>query len=309
VIGIALLIRGGTVLASGLLVERTEWIANGSLMTMLGAAILLFDKLWSQMSNNNVQTQQQLLLLRSELLRLRNAQSSSPESGDAPVELAGPLPESFGGRFTAFWGGVSSRTVQWVSTVVVLTGAVVAGVTLTESPWAQPRIKQVDEWRFTSSGTVSARSQIRFERSPAEGHFVTVALPYPTAELRSVTSDGRPLQFAKLDWRRYEIEMPIGSFPWRPPEVVATWEFPVDSLARVGRGFRTTLCSLLPVNSYRLELVADEGSGYELRGQPAGQPFVPFNSGTRYDKTFFGSCLLIVHKTAPSESESTDTTR
>ena len=90
--------------------------------------------------------------------------------------------------------------------------------------------------------------------------------------------------------------MPIGSDSWRTPEVLITWEFPVDSLAPVDGGYRTTLSALLPVIFYRLELVVDEESGYEAVGQPENQPLRPFFSDTWSEMTYFGSCSLAVQK-------------
>lgn len=299
-VGIALLFRGGTVLHAGLLANRSEMIANGSLMAMLGLGALFFDKLWSRIASNNAATLQQLLLLRSAISRLRDEQSGDAPAAGESVDLAPLLPEEFCGRLNSLWGGVSNRTVQWVSVIVVITGAGVAGLTLTGNLLDDPHITQVDQWRFVAEDRVVARSRIRFERPPAGGHFVTVALPYPTGEITSVTAEDRSLEFAKLDWRRYEVEMPIGSYPWRPPEIIVTWEFPADSLAPVDGGYRTSLSALLPVGSYRLELVLDEESGYRVVGDPERQRLAPFSSETRFERTFFGSCHLLVQKKVES---------
>ncbi len=90
--------------------------------------------------------------------------------------------------------------------------------------------------------------------------------------------------------------MPIGSYPPRTPEILVTWEFPVDRLAPVEDGCRTTLSSLLPVSYYRLELVVDAESGYEAVDQTENQPLVPFYGEMWSEETFFGSCKLSVEK-------------
>lgn len=297
VVGIALAIRGATLLYAGLSAERTEMIANGSLLAMLGIAVLFFDKLWYKIASNNASILQQLLLVRSELGQLRRERSADLPEADLPADLPPEFLETFRGRVASLWSRLSNRTVRWISVGVVIAATCVLAATLSGYPSSRD-ISQVDEWTFAPGGTVVARSRIRFERSPASGRFVTLALPYPTGEITSVTADGRALRYSKLDWRTYEVELPIGPFPWQPPEVLVTWQFPVDELAPVEGGYRTTLSALLPVNFYRLEVLADEESGYKVAGEPENGRLVPFYSGTWDDRSFFGSCQISLRKKA-----------
>jgi hypothetical protein len=123
-----------------------------------------------------------------------------------------------------------------------------------------------------------------------------LALPY-SGEIRSITSEGRALRFSKLDWRRLEVELPIGWSPRRPPEILVTWEFPLDYFVTVEGGYCAVLCALMPVDSYRLEVLVDEESGYELVGRPESRRLLSY-SKKRPDTTFFGYCEIGVHKKA-----------
>ncbi|MFC1597258.1 hypothetical protein ACFL5Q_04885 [Planctomycetota bacterium] len=294
-VGLALLVYGGRNLRVGLLADRGGLITSSFLTVMLGIGTLLFNKLWFRVAGNNAATLRQLLLLRSAISQLRSEQSGeSPKAGES-VELVPLLPEEFRGRLNSLWGGVSNRTVEWVSVIVVVACTLVAGLKLMVL-FDGSGITQVDQWRFAPGDRVVARSRISFERPPTSGHFITVTLPYPGAEITSVTADDRPLRSVKLDWRRYEVEMPIEPAPARTIEILVTWEFPVDRLASVGGGYRTTLSALLPVSFYRLELVVDEESGYEAVGQLENQPLGRFFSNRWSEETHFGACSLGVRK-------------
>jgi hypothetical protein len=302
-VGLALLFRGGAILQTGLLMQRTELIANGSLMSMLGLGALFFDKLWFRIASNHAFTQQQLLLLRSDLSHLCSERRADEPKVGSDTNIDPMLSEGLHDRLTSFWSAVSNRTIQRISVAVVLVGAVVAGLTLTRPPRDPSRITQVDEWQIVAGDVVSARSTIEFQQPPERGHFVTLALPYSTGNITSIEANGQHLPFEKLDWRRIEVELPIGSYPWRPFEILVSWEFSVGCLAPVEDGYRTTLSPLLPVSSYRLEVVADDESGYEILGQPAVRRLVPFNSGTQLEEeAFFGSCHIGVRKTVSEQS-------
>ena len=294
-VSLAMLYRGGTDLYVGLQAGRTDLIANGSLMLMAGVAVPIFCILWSRIDRANDITLEQLLLLRSEFSQSQSEQSGDSPKDDARVELGTLLPDALRGQLTSRW---HSGIVVRVSGILSLAVIVAVILMLILSPRDRPPVvTQVDQWRIASGDRVVVRSRVRFERAPADSHFVTLAPPYSVAEITSITADDRPLQFSKLDWRRYEVERSIGSFTPRPPEILVVWEFPIDRLAPVDGGYRTSLAALLPVSSYRLELVVDEESGYEIVGQPKNQPFVPFWAGERWpNRTLFGSCQLSVQK-------------
>jgi hypothetical protein len=294
---LAMLYRGGMYLYVGLQANRTDLVANGSLMLMVGLAVPIFCILWSRIDRANDITLEQLLLLRSELSRLQSGESGDTPKADARMELGALLPDSLREQLTSRW---HSRIVVQVTGIAALITSVAVVLTLTLSPFPPnrpPVITQADQWRIAPGDRVVVRSRIRFERSPADSHFVTLAMPYSAAEITSITADDRPLQFSKLDWRRYEVERPIGSFAAGPPEILVVWEFPIERLAPVDDGYWTSVAALLSVTSYRLELVVDEGSGYEIVGHPKNEPFVPFLvERRRPEKTFFGWCRLPVRK-------------
>lgn len=293
-VSLATLYRGGMYLYVGLQADRTDMIAEGSLMLMAGLAVPIFCILWSRIDRANDITLEQLLLLRSEFSRLQRGQSGDSPNADAPAELGALLPDSLRVQLTSRW---HSRIVVRVMGIVSLAVCVAVLLMLVRSPLDRhaPVITQVDQWRIAPGDRVVVRSRIRFERAFTDSPFATLAPPYPAAEITSITADDRPLQFSKLDWRRYEVERPIGSFAAQAPEILVVWEFPIDRLAPVDGGYRTSLAALLPVTSYRLELVVDEESGFEIVGQPKDQPFVPFFTERHWsERTFFGSCNLPV---------------
>jgi hypothetical protein len=303
-VGLAMVFRGGTVLRFGLSMQRPELTTNGSLMLMLGFAALFFDKLWFRIASNHAHTQQQLLLLRSEISQMRSGQETDEAKDNVKESLDPMVLEGLHGRLRSVWGSVSNRTVQRISVVMVLAGAVVAGLTLTGAPGDSSRITQIDQWRIVSSDGISARSTIRFEQIPKSGRFVTLTLPYSTAEITSMVTNDQALPFSRQDWRTFEVELPIGSYPSKPFEISVNWDLPIDSLAIQDGGYRTTLCSLLPVSSYRLEVSVDDESGYEVAGPTEHRNLVPFNSGTQLEeRAFFGSCHIGVRKVPTHNSD------
>ena len=54
----------------------------------------------------------------------------------------------------------------------------------------------------------------------------------------------------------------------------------------------------MPVDAYRLEVVVDDQSGYEVVGQPEKRRVVPFYAKDQIDTTYFGSCQISVQKKA-----------
>jgi len=293
---LATLYRGGMCLCVGLQTGRVDMIAIGSLMLTVGVAFPIFCMLWSRIDRANDITLEQLLLLRSELPRLQSGPSDDSPKADTRVELGTLLPDSLRVQLTSRW---HSRIVVRIAGIVALAVGVAVVLMLVFYPpnLHAPVITQVDQWQIAPGDRVVVGSRIRFERVPADSHFVELALPYSVAEITSITANDQSLQFSKLDWRRYEVERPIGSFAARPPEILVVWEFPLDRLEPVEGGYRTLLAALLPVTSYRLELVVDEDSGYDIVGQPEDQPFVPFFTEKRpTEGTFFGSCNLPVKK-------------
>jgi hypothetical protein len=288
-VGIVLLLSG----LYRIQVGTVEHLIRGGILIAFGLAILLLDKLWLSNAHLGLAVLQELKQLR---LESREQKVNTPESPRAlQTDTESTFPRFTPKKSWSLWARLNPRLIRGLSILMVVLAAGSVGIYHQTKPVQRSvasGITQVDEWSFVSDETVSARSRILLEHAPATGHFLTIALPYPSARMTAVTSAGNSMAFTQQDWRRYELELPIFPYPSRPQEIIIEWTFKVSSLKRVADGYRTTLSSLVAVDSYRLDVRVPAGSPYGPSGRTGEIRLTPFSSGYQPARGFFGSCKI-----------------
>jgi hypothetical protein len=159
---------------------------------------------------------------------------------------------------------------------------------------------QDDQWHITASGQVEAHAHLRITKAPADTNVMTIALPYSDANIVSVTLDGSPVSFNKTKWmRRYDVNLPTGKMDAGRTDINFVWTMPLDKLEKASYGYRAELAGLIPVGSYSLTIVLDEGCGYVFSEQFSKEPSKPsllvfswdtVGEKSQEPKIYFGSC-------------------
>jgi len=295
-------------IVAGLRLLTTAWdtriMLAGVVLLAAGFSLNVVIKLWYWIVDSK-------LALARDLKELRLALHRSEVPAAAPgvqEELASLLPDEFAHqlrtRRLSLWERLHHRTAQRLARCVVIVGGVAAGIAIGLSLGNRPetpRVEQTDEWRFEKEGMVRVRSELSLARSPEEGRYVTICLPLSAGDVMAVSHAGRSLPFTRVDWRRFEIELPVllpdpGAGP-----LVVEWRFPLARLDQTPEGYRTPLAGLVAVHRYRLSVAVDPAEGYEAIGQPDAQQIAPF-SGTAGRATWqFGSCIVPVRPAARIE--------
>jgi hypothetical protein len=138
---------------------------------------------------------------------------------------------------------------------------------------------EVAEWHITAEGRVLVHSRITLSNCPSYRAFMPVELPYESAKIESVSMDGRPVQYV-TGYDAQFIDAPKGgeSKPGiyvaldtpaavlRSALIEVVWSFPMAELPLEGDNYRIRLRGLIPVKSYVLVAVLDDGCGFELAG-------------------------------------------
>jgi len=265
----------------------------------LGLSINVLVKLWYAIVDTKISVAKELKLMQLSLLGDRASDDADMAVPDGE-QLERLLPDDFFKKQGSLLARIRPKTACWIVKIVLVMGVIgLVFVAQAVVPRFLPKagVAQTDEWHVTSTGEVLADSQISFERYPDDGAFMTIALPYADARVTSVTAAGAPLPYHKLDWRRYEVQLPIYPFGWEGQRTVDVgWTFPMDALLRMDRGFRTTLTSLLPVDSYSLDVVLDPDSGFEVIDEPGAHEIHPFSGSGRPPRQLFGSCGIWIRE-------------
>jgi hypothetical protein len=69
------------------------------------------------------------------------------------------------------------------------------------------------------------------------------------------------------------------------------WSMPLEKLEKASYGYRAELAGLIPVGSYKLTIVLNDGCGYVFLDDPNQSQLLVFNSGPiDVPKWYFGSC-------------------
>ncbi len=300
-----LVVFSGTLMMVGIYLlaraQDTRLMIIGLAAVLLGISLNALERVRYYVIENKISVLKELRLFHLGMLeRFAPEDTNGTVADEAQLERL--LPTGLPTKRGWFWERIPHKTARQISMAILVTCGVVSGVIVGYATYGaathwfpKAGITQGDEWHVTASGEIAARSRIML-RHRGVAPFITIALPYATGQIKSVSSDGKPLRYTQLDWRRYEVETSVGEFGTSVFDVLVEWTFPMDALLQVDNGYRTKLNSLLDVDHYRLEIVLDPGCGFEMIDSPGQSRFQTFSMSGRPPRTFFGSTSLTIRK-------------
>lgn len=150
--------------------------------------------------------------------------------------------------------------------------------------------KEVAVWRLDSSDTVRGVSQIRIDESSLLSSKLLLTLPYSSGEMESVKMNGRDVGFERAGAGKYHVPIPV-ELMMEDIELEAKWRFPFAAFKQAEYGYRTTLRAMVPVKAYRLRVVIEDASRYQLDRWMAKGEGTPFSAGAyKPPRQHLGSC-------------------
>ena len=163
----------------------------------------------------------------------------------------------------------------------------------------QPKFegRQTDQWHIAGSGSISAHCSLSIDNPPAGAVKMPISLPYEAGKLQSAKIGGRELRYEDLGKGRYKLTLPTHWASSGNPTIAFVWTISLDCLERDAKGFRAILSGVVPVYDYSLDVILDEGCGYEFT-----EPFAslrrshPFNGTSPKPVKCFGTCGLSIRK-------------
>lgn len=157
--------------------------------------------------------------------------------------------------------------------------------------------RQTDLWHITGSGSISAHCALALDSLPTNAAAMPICLPYAAAVLQSARIGPDTLEVKTLGEGRYELMLPARRTAQDSGTIEIVWTMPLDRLERHGTHFRANLRGLVPVHYYSLDVILDEGCGYEMTPPFAGRrQGRPFYGNSHKPTTSFGSCSLCIQK-------------
>ncbi len=151
-----------------------------------------------------------------------------------------------------------------------------------------------DKWHVTAGDNIVAHSYVTITKGPQGVSIMPIKLPYGDAVLESANLGDETLSFRKMAAGRYDVNLPLDKIQTGTTEVEFVWAFSLSTLQKTQEMFRTELASLIPVGSFKLTVVLDEGCGYVFSENPSKREFVPFRWSTDEPKDYFGSCGILI---------------
>jgi len=242
--------------------------------------------MWYWAMNVKISVLKELKLLRLSLPPGRSDVAASEES-DLEELLRKPLAHGGG-------SGKLEEGLRLVVLVAAALGCAFVGVNHAQrkAQMAAMSAKEVAIWRLDSSDTVKGLSQIRIDGSSQLSSELLLTLPYSSGEMESVRMNGQDASFETAGKGKYQVPIPF-EFMMEDIELEAKWRFPFAAFERGKHGYRTVLKAMVPVRAYRLKLVIEDASRYELSRWMAKGEGTPFFAGARNPpKQVFGSCGL-----------------
>ena len=129
---------------------------------------------------------------------------------------------------------------------------------------------------------------------PSDTDTMPIALPYPAGTLNTVKLGETDIPFRQTGKGRYELDLPMDDLADRQTTIEAVWSLPLDALKKdADKGYWTVLKTLIPSISYKLTVILDPGSGFELTIAPFKDRYVPFRVNGQLS-SHFGSCRISI---------------
>ena len=151
-----------------------------------------------------------------------------------------------------------------------------------------------DQWHITAGGNIVAHSYVTVTKGPQDVSVMPVKLPYGDAVLQSANLADVPLAFTQTAPGRYDVNLQLDKMQSGETEIEFVWILPFDSLQKTHEMLRTELASLIPVGSFKLTIVLDEGCGFVSIEDPNQPQVVPFSWGADEPKSYFGFCGIAI---------------
>jgi hypothetical protein len=151
-----------------------------------------------------------------------------------------------------------------------------------------------DVWHVTSSGNIVAHSDITLTKIPQNTSIMYIKLPYSSAELKSVTVDGKSIPFSGVTNDRYELELPATNLAEGLTRIECIWNLPLEALKKVDKGYRVRLQGLIPVEGFELTAVLDPDCGFEHSKNPSKTRIPLFKTVGQLSMSDNASCLLSI---------------
>ena len=300
----------GTFKAGALRVERIAWVylliftsvgaycgvrlllardaRDGVLFGIILGAVLINQnvvKLWYWVMNVKISVLKELKLLRLALAS-GNTELAAGDEGDGESFLFKPLAHGRGSS------KLEGRLRYLALIALAIGGALLgSGHGRHKAQMAAISAKELTEWHFDSSGTVQAVSRIKIDESSSLSAQLSLTLPYASGELDSVRLNEQEVAFETAGSGSYRVPIP-GELMMEDVHLVAAWHFPFTALEHGEHGYRTVLKSLVPVKAYRLHVVIDDASAYELDRWLAKHKGTPFSATYDPPRQSMGSCGL-----------------
>jgi hypothetical protein len=163
-------------------------------------------------------------------------------------------------------------------------------------PVTEAEGRQADKWHLTISGDISAYCSLTIDKIPTDAAKIVICLPYAVGKLQSAKINEDELQYNDLGKGKYELTLPVNWTGSDKKTIEVVWTIPLDSLERGAGGFRAELSGLIPLTSYSLDLVLEDGCGYENMQDASLRQTHHFSCSVPKAMKHFGSCGLMIQK-------------
>jgi hypothetical protein len=179
-----------------------------------------------------------------------------------------------------------------------LTPEETAKVNISYQQWSKPEFAgaQEDTWLITAAGQIEISSDVTLRKGPEGVATVAITLPYSSGTLKSVTLADESVPFTQKGDGRYELQLPLEKLLAGHTNLCCKWTLSLDQLEKADYGYRVTLQSLIPVDSYKLTVTLAPDCGFEYSRDPSRTQWVPFTGNSESPGTQFGSCGIEVRK-------------
>ncbi|MBN2310781.1 MAG: hypothetical protein JXR94_17540 [Candidatus Hydrogenedentes bacterium] len=202
---------------------------------------------------------------------------------------------------------ISVKTLRRLMGVLLIAAAIGAVAALDFDVFRGPVPRfgghEVAEWHLLPGGRVRVHSRITLTSSPTNATFMRIELPYESAQVESAFLNGQPVSCVEFP---PGVEMEPGTYialntsgpGLRHDLVTVTWTFPFADLPRNEEKdyYRIRLRGLIPVKSYALVAVLEDGCGLESR-VPGLRVQQPFGGTFKTYQHSIGTCGLLIRPT------------